>query len=805
MDKLLLSGKWDLSGAGIECAGTVPGDIVDDLFNAGRVPDPYYNDNHKELDWVHNGDWTYSREFTLDAEADCSVLRLCLDGVDTFSDVYINEQLVLETDNMHYGYKVDIKPYTRRGKNKIEIRLKSTLKRLALIDNKEYLCIFNKDRLFIRKAQCHFGWDWAPAFPGYGVYRDVYILYGASQYIKDLTVTGSVDGSVQCNLTLSEKLSVGSKAVLKIFSAPNTSEGKYEAVISRQNRKKHILNIRLTQPQLWWPNGYGEQNLYYYAVEIEWNGIVTDRREGWLGLRSLELCQDALDAETRDFLFKINGRRIFCRGGNWVPADCMTGRIKKERYTELLRLARDAGINMLRVWGGGIYESDVFYEKCDEYGIMVWQDFMFACSDVPDDDENIKIYTREVEYQVKRLCGHVCLTYWCGVNERPGAFSEYEFKKDNFFLEYVLRGICTRFSPQIPFGIASPIGYTDIDNDFSSGDAHTNITKYAVNNGTLKTFWKDFDKTKNNFSSECAVIGCCRYKSLIKFIPPGRLYVNDKIFAERFMGNPYEGCDEMHTFIGMEVKMATALFGAPTDFQDFVKKSSLVQSDILEAEIKYARTNGRCNGLLNWMYNDIWPIGTWAVVDYYLTPKPAYYAMKRAFSPVLTAIVRDGSGMYIRLVNNGTEKVMGLLKYGCTSYDGIEVNEAPPVKVELQMDESLSIPIDAPGNMPVAYCRYMTDSGEYADICDTKKYDGYQPGTVKLCGFESADYGALLEVEAVGFCRSVFIDSGNEDERLSDNFFDLLPGEKRKVRIISAKPVSKESLTVYAFGDRWDR
>ncbi len=805
--KMLLSGEWSLKN-GKDCyVGHVPGDVTNDLYQAGAIDAPYFGENYKKYLWIVNTDWDYVREFvvhTLPTDGENAYLQL--DGVDTYAAVYVNGICIGETKSMHRGYKFPVEGALQLGKNTVTVKLFNVYDKIGREDQTKYDSIFCANRIFARKAQCHFGWDWAPQLPGYGIYRDISLVYERKDSIQEVGISANMQGDATFRIGFGEKYTGELKITLYYRGEKVAEETKSVAA------KKFLTNVRVENPKLWWPNGYGEPNIYSYTIERSGDNEVYS---GTFGFRQIRVVRDVLDENNLDFAFEINGRKIFSRGSNWVPAECMTGCITKEKYRALLLAAKQANYNMLRVWGGGIYESDDFYAYCDELGIMVWQEFMFACSEIPEDDPAfLSEITAEAEWQVKRLRNHPSICFWCGENEIRGAFCDVvEERYSHFTLHYLLRGITGALTPDVPYERTSPFCYADTEDNPSEGDSHANLSEICLFSASFKGFdkfeygeqeeWhslvdrlKNYERfiagTKNNFSSECAVLGMCNYESLVKFTPQEDLQLYSKFFEERFLGNPYTYV--MPTFFERQNKIAEGLYGKPKDVKDLVKKINKAQMDIMTTEIVFCRSNERSNGILSWMYNDIWPTGTWSAVDYYLSKKPVYYAMKRCYKPLMTEIIRIDDRYYLCLANNTEDDVTMSVRYGAANYQGEKCYEREDT-ISLLRDERKQIELSVDGD----YLYALFDG--WFTTYDLKRYtqDTCPPiYEYKVEEKNTDEYEVTVKAETYVRCFRIVCDDANAE--IENNYFDIPAGMTVQVTVRGkAKP------TVQTFADEWDK
>ena len=806
-----LSGKWTLKNDNYVLAGNVPGDVSDDFLQAGLIEDPYFYDNYKDSSWITRADWWYEKTFSVQLADLSEHTYIRFDGVDTFSDVYLNGVKIGSTANMHLGYKLCVDGLLKDGENLLAVHLHNVYDAMGEEEQDKYCSIFHANRIFVRKAQCHFSWDWAPKFPGYGIYRDVMLVSEKKAAVDSVAVETELSGDMTFRVAFGDKFC--GKVEIKVSLEGQTVASKTLDV----SAKKFLTNLHIDDPALWWPRGYGEQPIYEYTICQHYGDEVTVHR-GTFGFRKVEIDTSVWDGDGLRFRLCVNGKPIFCRGSNWVPADCMTGRLKDERYYELVKSAADANFNMFRIWGGGIYEKDCFYEYCDRMGILVWQEFMFACSEIPEDNlEFIQGLTKEAEYQVKRLRNHPCLAMWCGMNEIRGAFNADEEERYSVFtLHYLLRGITGQLSPQIPYIRTSPYAFADTENDECEGDSHKNLSEPCLfNQGfsgfddvvyeereaweqlreRIKNYERFLPETKSNFSSECAVLGMCSYESICKFTPKEEMHLESAFFEDRFLGNPYTYV--MPTFFERQQKIAEGMYGKPVDLQDLVKKINVGQADIMRSEILYCRSNDRSWGLLNWMYNDIWPTGTWSVVDYYMDKKPAYYAMKRSFAPQMLALLRVDDDYYLCCVNDGDEPLEMAVTVSTHCYDGASLWQTEiPVKVAGGGRLMQKLPAEA------AKGDYLQAvSKERPAMRDTYHLGRYreQPIDPKYsASVEPVENGALVHITAHSFVPCVKL-YGGEGALYEDNFFDMAAGETRSIRVTGGTcPIE-----IATFADIW--
>ena len=806
-----LNGAWNLREAGKDTIykATVPGDISHDLYKNGVLPDYSVGMQYKEYAWVVEQDWEYSRTFTLGKEIFSSdEIYLEFKGIDTFADIYVNGQKVGSTENMFIGYRFPVRAYVKEGENTLCVAMHSTLRKMSAYKNTKFVSIFNENRIFIRKAQCHFGWDWAPNLPGYGIWQEVSIYGENYDCAKDLFFSTKKDGSVRAEATWNfsnyfYKEAAGDVAELTVYSDAACTE-KVASVTNPVHGKITVFNFKIKNVRLWWPNGYGGQPFYYAKLLLKRRGEVKDELMQRFAVREVELDQSAYDGLRNRCTVKINGVPVFCKGSNWVPADCFAGTLGEDRYETLLELARRANFTMLRVWGGGYYEKEVFYNKCDEKGILIWQDFMFSCCDIPYDSiEFVNTIVNESEIVLKRLRSHPCIAVMCGGNELKGTLDPTQEPVYGLpFVDYILRGLSNRWLPDNPYVNQSPFGFTEVANDLENGDTHTNCYEESIIGGDMRRYREILAKNFASFFSECAVLGPCRYRSLKKFMPQDKIWPLNEVYDDRFVSNPYSPCQM--TFARREMFTAEQFFGTIRNEKEFCHKGMQAHYEILRSEIEHARAHRDfCGGFMNWMYNDIWPTGTWSVVDYYMVPKSAYYAMADGFSLLHVCFTQEEGGSHqLTVINDLQRSLAGEVVFSGKMLSGECVWQH---RKKIRVRPNAVYPVDIARADEDTACDYwsaefVADTGETVKtIYFPRLWDKSFESDVSV-HFGTEDSRYYVDITANQFARSVNVDVAREVHvYYSDNYFDLEKGETRRVWLDTDAKLFKSDICVRDF------
>ena len=812
--------EWVLQFEGKSIPAQVPGDITIDLCNAGIVKNPYFGDNQKENDWIPRQDFTYLTKWNADeALLAQECVEIVFDGIDVYADVYFNGEKLGSTDNMFLQYRFDVKPLLKKGENELRVEMKSTLNKMDTFDTAGYFSIFNEARIFVRKAQCHFGWDWAPKICAYGIWQDVYLEYGSKCKIDDVYAIADVEGNVtfltELNYDTHPIIDANGKNVSKAY-APEDGDtlhyylsktpfgDEYEKKSFAVMGKKNLACYKVENPQLWWPIGYGAQPLYHYKIELERGGKIVAEKSGRLGFRSVRLLEKPKGDNNLGYELEINGKIIFVRGANWIPIECFTGVVKDEKYDKLTDQAAQANFNMLRVWGGGIYEKDIFYDLCDEKGILVWQDIMLACADIPEDKpEWVDNMLKEVVYQVKRLRNHASLVYWCGGNEKTGAYGRCITKGD-FFVNVLLQGTILDLDKTRPFARQSPCSWTDVGQDSTSGESHHNSFERSLLEKP-EVYRSLVAEKIVPFVSEAALMGPNTIETNKKIYPADKLWPMNELWDDRLMENPYGSVPL--TFAKRQMKYASDYYGEVTSLEDFTAKAMQIHAECMRVEAEFTRSNeGLTGGFMNWMYSDIWPSGSWSVIDYWCEPKQVYYQMKRSFEPRLVTFVQNGKGeTELVVINDTLTPYTTAIRFGVKSFDGSVLKECETQVTGLLgvykqgVDAALSF--DKERKDVYLFAEYVENGENKGIVYSSKLWSGVPFVSDYAVVTEKLDACSVkVTIKANAFAKSVFISmKDNYQYTYSDNYIDVEAGKEKSVLITSKEPIDESQIVVTDF------
>lgn len=801
---LSLNGSWQLTELdnGREIEARVPGEVHTALYNAGIIADPYFGMNAVDLQWIEEKKWSYKREFKIEPGFLKRRTFLEFDGLDTYATVFLNNQEVGRAANMFTPYRFDVTGIVQEGINTVRVDFDPTVKILEEKDCSGLFGCFDTPRVNARKMQCAFGWDWTHRFVGAGIWREARLVSYDSIRIADVYVEPEIVGNYAnawITVELDNYTGEDQQVLASIVVALGEEREKLEIAewVSPFGGVVEAV-VRIEEPELWWPNGFGSQPLYVCMVGIQLEGEVQDVAERKFGVRNIGIIERDKHGGNA-FTFIINGEEVFCKGGNWIPADHFVSNVTPERYRELIRMAKEANFNMLRVWGGGIYEAPEFYEACDEMGIMVWQDFMFACATYRDDDEFAKEVAREAEITIKRLRNHPSIVLWCGNNEcEMNMAPDAQWPGKRLFHE-VIPNVIKRLDHTRPYRPCSPYGGA-FGNDPCEGDRHGSSWFEAACGDYTR--WRHLiEQERALFVSEFVTQGPPVIESIREFIPEDALFPPDnEVWEFHNKDNPHSTRSDKRSHQQILVDFTRKMMGEFETAEQFAAYAGILQGEFIRAEIEhYRREKWAISGGLMWMYNDCWPAIGWSIVDYYLRPKTAYYYAKRAFAPILVSFKQLEDQVEVFVTSDERNRDLnGILHVGVLSFDtcGLETEE---VKVKLSANSSRSF--WRSGNLskilfePKRQClvalltvdgKMLTKSVYFALPFGEMEF----PQPKLLIQRERLDETTLrMTIAADAYARNVAFAGLPASARPSDNWFDLIPGEQH---IVTIENLSKE-------------
>ena len=650
---------------------SIPGTVHTDLYENQLIPDPFYGANEKQLQWIENENWEYESTFSLsEKEISNENIELEFDGLDTYATVYINGKLVLEADNMFRKWVVSAKNHLKKGKNHLKIVFLSAVQKGKEEAVKSPYTLPEKERVFVRKAQYQFGWDWGPRFVTAGIWKKVQLKFWNSATIENIKFS---------QVELNDK-----KAILEFTTEIRVSEVK--TIQLKINEKSETFNLKkgtntvkmpyeISNPKLWWCNGLGFPHQYEFHFSLKQNREILDKKELKIGLRTIELVQDKDEFGT-SFYFKLNGKSVFMKGANYVPPDSFLPRVPDATYFSLVENARKANMNMLRVWGGGVYADDEFYNACDANGILVWQDFMFACAMYPGDEKFIENVKQEVIDNVNRLQNHPSIALWCGNNENDEGWHNWGWQKQFNYSKadstQIWNDYKKVFHEMIPktldsllakeknlYWPSSPsIGWGRKES-LTQGDSHY----WGVWWG--KEPFEMYKKKVGRFMSEYGFQGMPNLETLQKVIAKEDF---------NFTSEAFKNHQKHPTGFETITEYMTRDFRVPTSIEKYNYVSQLLQAHGMKIAIEAHRlAKPYCMGSLYWQLNDCWPVTSWSTLDYYGNWKAANYQVKESFTPILLAVTENLDGYSIIGSNDNLEVKEGIATAKLIDFSGKEL------------------------------------------------------------------------------------------------------------------------------------
>lgn len=790
---------------------TVPGVVHTDLLQNKIIEDPFFRLNERGLQWIDKEDWVYETCFTLAAGMMRKEnMELVFEGLDTYADVYLNDECILKADNMFRRWSIPIRQYIREENNILKVYFHSPIKidvpkwdalpyqYPASNDQSENGGLFNKKiSIFARKAGYHYGWDWGPRLVTSGIWRPVYIRAWSDLRINvfiEQKEVGAGRAVIAGHVELDADKDMDGVLVTITDEVTGRVLGEWQADLKRGTNRVTV-DFVLHKPKLWWSNGLGEPFLYRFRTDIIAGGELLDSKTERVGIRSLKVVHQP-DKDGHTFYIELNGRPVFAKGANYIPSDNFLPRVTPENYKKTILDAAGVNMNMLRVWGGGIYENDVFYDLCDEYGIMIWQDFMFACSMYPAEGALLDNIHQEAVDNVKRLRNHACIALWCGNNECQDAWLGWGWKReierqnkeyaDKIWAQYrqqyhvTLPGVVREYAPGTFYWPSSPFAFEGEMSGTTDGDRHY----WSVWHG--KAPISDYDSEKSRFFSEYGFQSFPEFESVKRYAP----YPEDWDIRSEVMMSHQRGGDHANELI--ETYLLNE-YKKPRDFRAFLYMNHVLQGDAIKTAIESHRRQMPYNmGTLFWQHNDCWPVASWASRDYYGRWKAQHYYVRKAYDDILISPVVEGDDLKVYAVSDRLENTSGRLQLQVCQFDGTVVHHWDK-SVGISGNDS-RVCFSAPlakllegANRGTVYVRvdYTDKSGRvyHNNYCLGKQKDMDYPKVDLQTEVRSIEGGYEVTVSADKFARAVCLSVADNESVYSDNYFDVQPKSSVQVQV----------------------
>ncbi len=791
----------------------VPGSVHMDLLANGEIPDPYYRDNEERLQWIGECDWVYQTKFTVKQELlKMDNLELVFKGLDTYADVYLNEKEVLNADNFFRVWRVAAKSLLREGKNTLEVRFTSPVK-MDKQKQEQDLVPLEYLYAYTRKPAYHFGWDWGPVYITQGIWQPVELEAWNDARLRNVRIYQNNLSDEKADLTLLYEVEADKDVEVELTATcVNTGQTDKNVFQLKKGMNTAGLFFTIENPKRWWTNGLGEPYLYTFKTEMKISGKVVDALSERTGLRTIKVVQEP-DSLGKSFYVELNGVPVFMKGANYIPQDMFLNRPTEETYKATIKNAVEANMNMLRVWGGGFYEKDIFYDLCDENGLLVWQDFMFACAMYPGDDDFLNNVKEEAVQNVKRLRNHPCIALWCGNNENyigwlnwgwPKQYSKPDSAKvwrDYVKLfEEMLPDVVEKYDPDRFYWPSSPS--TNWGQPVNTeGDVHY----WGVWHGQEP--FEAFQETENigRFMSEYGFQSVPEMSSVKKFTLPEDWDIHSKVMLTH----------QKHR-IGYPVidKYINWYYRFPKDFEAYLYVSQVLQSYGVGMAIEaHRRAIPLCMGTLYWQLNDCYPVASWSGVDYYDKWKALQYRVRTVYKEILVSPVVEEDELQVYVVSDALEPVSATLSLELYDFTG-ELLKKKDKKIEISPNTS--------------QVYYTADKNEFLDgragnkVILSAKLIGEEPlaenhfffvypkdlklekGEIDFSA-ERVENGYELTFNSDVFAKEVFLSTDDGRGFFTNNFFDLIPGQPVTAVFITDKEMAdiKEIIKVYSLVDSY--
>ena len=798
--------NWEFRELGKEwLPATIPGFVHLDLYDNDLIEDPFYRDNENQLKWIQDKAWEYKAAFTLDSEfLKNNKITLNFSGIDTYADVYLNDSLIKICDNFFVTHSIESKSLLKLN-NELLFVFKPTVELSLQLSENAPFELLGEERVYVRKPQFHFGWDWGPKLIGCGITEQVKLVASNTAQISNIYIS---------TLSITDSLAE-MRLELEIANATNETYsinflGETHSITSGNS----IINFAVNNPKLWWPRAYGGQkNQNFEIILRNSNGQIIDKKKEKYAIRKIELIHEE-DELGKGFKFKVNGQNVYAKGANWIPLDFFHTRVDSNQFRKALNDVANSNMNMLRVWGGGIYEDEYFYDLCDSLGILVWQDFMFACAMYPGDDKFMESVEVEATQQIKRLRKHPSIALWCGNNENSEGWNHWgwqanrsEAEINTIWTDY--QNLFNKLLPNLVDSL-STTNYWESSPEYGRGDPKHQFTGDAHYWGVWHDAepFENFEKKVPRFMSEYGFQSFPEMSTIELFALEEDYNLDSKVMKTH-QKHP-RGNSLIQEYMLRDFK-------EPADFESFVYLSQILQAEGMRIGMEAHRRARPYNmGTLYWQFNDCWPVASWSSRDYYGNWKALQYTAKRSYEDLLISTVQSTDSISVYLINDKKENLDFDFLSEHIDYNGarmsskakfISVNAASSKLIyTLATDDYLYI--DSIENRSYLDIQVLQNGEVKArtlhHFVRTKEMD--LPYTGISYKVEKDSLGFVLELFSDAFMKDVMI-SSLHDGRFEDNYFDLPANEHRRIRFFDDYPMEEfntSNLTFFSVVDTYE-
>lgn len=762
----------------------VPGTVHTDLYDNEIIPNPFFGDNEKQLQWIENEDWEYQTTFSISKdEMNNQNAVLQFEGLDTYAEVFLNEKKILSANNMFRTWNVTVNKNLKIGQNTLRIVFFSAVKKGKEAAKKLPYTLPGDEKIFTRKAQYQYGWDWGPRFVTAGIWKNVKLHFWNLTTISNVKYhQKSLNNDLaELQFTIKINSNTNGKFQLKI-------NDKVEIVSLKKGLNTITSEYKIQKPKRWWTNGLGDANLYAFEISLSQNDKILHSNKLNIGLRTIELVQEK-DTIGKSFYFKLNGIPVFMKGANYIPPDSFLPRATDSVYKSIVKNAFDSNMNMLRVWGGGVYAEDAFYDECDKKGILVWQDFMFACAMYPGDDDFLQNVKNEVIDNVNRLQNHPSIALWCGNNENDegwknwGWQKQYQYSKSDstkiwndykkLFHELIPQTLDSLLSnKENRYWPSSPsIGWGKKES-LLEGDSHY----WGIWWG--KEPFEIYEKKVGRFMSEYGFQGMPNLETFKSFANKEDLNLNSE--AVKSHQKHATGYQTINEYMAKD-------FHVPTSFYDYIYVSQLLQASGMKTAIEaHRRAKPYCMGTLFWQLNDCWPVTSWSAVDYYGRWKAFQYQAKRSFENLMISVKEEGDFYKVYVVNDNLLSLQGEINLELIDFNGKKLwknngnimlpENSSSVQFTISKKDFKKFPLNN-AVLSVSFKSEISSVNSLYYFVKPKDLALSHPN-IQLKFID--DF--TLEITSNVLAKNVYLQT-SEEVIFSDNYFDILPNNKVIIKL----------------------
>lgn len=768
---------------------SVPVSVHTALLKNGMIDDPFYRDNEAKLQWIEQQDW----EFQCSFEADPAMLarkhvELNFSGLDAYGHVYLNDSLIIESDNMFRTWRADVKKWLKPGTNRLHVYFESPLKKVDADWKNLGYELPGGVRTMTRKAQFQYGWDWGPRFVGCGILKAPELVAWDDFIFENVFITHQSITKERARMVARFRYRSDVKADVSVWFR----DGKRKSIEDRRitpGIHEDSVTYDVENPRLWWCNGLGEPHLYDFSIEVKSDSRLIEKSDQRVGIRTIELVTEP-DAKGQTFYFRLNGKPVFAKGANYIPQDVFQDRVTGAQYKSLIDDAVASNMNMLRVWGGGIYEDEVFYQLCDARGILVWQDFMYACALYPG-GKFLKTAAAEAYEQIERLRNHPSIALWCGNNENNEAWNHWgwqmsfnEAQRAQLWRDYqilfndLLPTYVSNYGGEVPYWESSPKYGRANPKCTSEGDCHY----WGV--------WHDeeefsvFNKKVPRFMSEYGFQSFPEWRTIESFTLPEDRSLESKVMLV------HQKHPRGNALIAEYMKRD---YREPKKFEDFVYVSQLLQAEGMRTAIEAHRRNKPyCMGTLYWQYNDVWPVASWSSRDYFGRWKAAQYVVRDAYRPVVALPIVEDEILKVYACSDLPKDSSANLQVRIMDFEGEVIYDTTVPDLKMTADASRMV---WQGSLKTILGKLKPENA-VAELL-LKSPDGQVlnrrlfyfapprklslPHTDIKLQVQQVNDGYQLTLQSSRLAKNVLLSGPDVNGRFMDNYFDLLPGERRSV------------------------